>query len=35
MAPDDLDMQVIYDVSHNIAKMEQHNVSKKRKIVSL
>uniref|UniRef100_A0A1I7SGI4 3'-phosphate/5'-hydroxy nucleic acid ligase n=1 Tax=Bursaphelenchus xylophilus TaxID=6326 RepID=A0A1I7SGI4_BURXY len=24
--PDDLDMQVIYDVSHNIAKMEEHFV---------
>lgn len=24
--PDDLDMQVIYDVSHNIAKVEQHEV---------
>ena len=24
--PDDLDMQVIYDVSHNIAKTEQHLV---------
>ncbi len=24
--PDDLDMQVIYDVSHNIAKTEQHMV---------
>lgn len=23
-APDDLDMHVIYDVSHNIAKVEQH-----------
>ena len=22
--PDDLDMQVIYDVSHNIAKIEEH-----------
>ena len=22
--PDDLDMHVIYDVSHNIAKFEQH-----------
>jgi len=26
MTPDDLDMHVIYDVSHNIAKMEQHYV---------
>ncbi|CAE7518692.1 Rtcb [Symbiodinium microadriaticum] len=25
-SPDDLDMQVIYDVSHNIAKVEQHVV---------
>ena len=25
-APDDLDMQVIYDVSHNMAKFEQHMV---------
>uniref|UniRef100_A0A0G4IET4 RNA-splicing ligase RtcB homolog n=1 Tax=Chromera velia CCMP2878 TaxID=1169474 RepID=A0A0G4IET4_9ALVE len=25
-SPDDLDMQVIYDVSHNIAKIEQHMV---------
>lgn len=24
--PDDLDMQVVYDVSHNIAKVEQHMV---------
>lgn len=24
--PDDLDMNVIYDVSHNIAKVEQHVV---------
>lgn len=24
MAPDDLDMHVIYDVSHNIAKIEEH-----------
>ncbi|XP_074593862.1 rtcB RNA ligase [Brevipalpus obovatus] len=27
--PDDLDMQVIYDVSHNIAKMEKHLVGGK------
>ncbi|CAD5212774.1 unnamed protein product [Bursaphelenchus okinawaensis] len=27
MTPDDLDMQVIYDVSHNIAKMEEHFVN--------
>ncbi|KAM9989314.1 hypothetical protein ACTFIY_005356 [Dictyostelium cf. discoideum] len=25
--PDDLDMHVIYDVSHNIAKFEEHNVN--------
>lgn len=25
-APDDLDIGVVYDVSHNIAKVEQHNV---------
>lgn len=25
--PDDLDMQVIYDVSHNMAKIEQHMVN--------
>ena len=24
MDPDDLDMHVIYDVSHNIAKFEEH-----------
>jgi len=24
--PDDLDMQLIYDVSHNIAKVEEHIV---------
>ena len=29
--PDDLDMHVIYDVSHNIAKMEQHMVDGKPK----
>ena len=29
MSPDDLDMQVIYDVSHNIAKVEQHVVDGK------
>ena len=23
-APDDLDMHVIYDVSHNVAKVEEH-----------
>ncbi|RWS17332.1 hypothetical protein B4U79_11484 [Dinothrombium tinctorium] len=27
--PDDLDMQVIYDVSHNIAKIEEHMVNGK------
>lgn len=26
VSPDDLDMQVIYDVSHNIAKVEEHMV---------
>lgn len=31
MAPDDLDMHVIYDVSHNIAKVEQHIVDGKLK----
>lgn len=29
--PDDLDMNVIYDVSHNIAKVEQHMVDGKLK----
>ena len=29
--PDDLDMQVIYDVSHNIAKEEEHIVDGQRK----
>ena len=29
--PDDLDMHVIYDVSHNIAKVEEHVVDGKRK----
>ncbi|XP_046439875.1 RNA-splicing ligase RtcB homolog [Daphnia pulex] len=29
--PDDLDMHVIYDVSHNIAKVEQHTVDGKLK----
>lgn len=24
MTPDDLDMHIIYDVSHNIAKVEEH-----------
>lgn len=31
MSPDDLDMHVIYDVSHNIAKIEQHVVDGKLK----
>ena len=31
LALDDLDMHVIYDVSHNIAKMEEHIVNGKRK----
>jgi hypothetical protein len=30
-APDDLDMHVIYDVSHNIAKIEEHIVDGKQK----
>ncbi len=25
-SPDDLDMHVVYDVSHNIAKVEEHYV---------
>ena len=29
MDPDDLDMHVIYDVSHNIAKFEEHTGKKK------
>ncbi|XP_071171004.1 RNA-splicing ligase RtcB homolog isoform X1 [Mytilus edulis] len=29
--PDDLDMQVIYDVSHNIAKFEEHYIDGKQK----
>lgn len=29
MTPDDLDMHVIYDVSHNIAKVEEHIVDGK------
>ena len=35
--PDDLDMHVIYDVSHNIAKVEEHFVDGKPKtlLVSL
>lgn len=31
MTPDDLDMHVIYDVSHNIAKTEEHMVDGKQK----
>lgn len=31
MSADDLDMHVIYDVSHNIAKIEQHVVDGKLK----
>lgn len=31
MTPDDLDMHVIYDVSHNIAKTEEHIVDGKLK----
>lgn len=30
-SPDDLDMQLIYDVSHNIAKVEQHYIDGKEK----
>lgn len=29
--PDDLDMHVIYDVSHNIAKVEEHMVDGRQK----
>jgi hypothetical protein len=29
--PDDLDMQVIYDVSHNIAKFEEHYLDGKQR----
>lgn len=29
--PDDLDMHIIYDVSHNIAKVEEHMVDGKLK----
>ncbi len=29
--PDDLDMHVIYDVSHNIAKVEEHFIDGKQK----
>jgi len=31
MTPDDLDMHVIYDVSHNIAKIEQHMIGGRRR----
>lgn len=31
MTPDDLDMHVIYDVSHNIAKVEEHMLDGKQK----
>ena len=31
LSPDDLDMHVIYDVSHNIAKIEEHMVDGKQK----
>jgi tRNA-splicing ligase RtcB len=31
LTPDDLDMHVIYDVSHNIAKIEEHIVDGKQK----
>lgn len=31
MSPDDLDMHVIYDVSHNIAKIEKHVIDGKLK----
>lgn len=31
MSPDDLDMHVIYDVSHNIAKIEEHVIDGKMK----
>ena len=34
--PDDLDMHVIYDVSHNIAKIEEHvSVHRKLSLVSI
>ncbi len=29
--PDDLDMHIIYDVSHNIAKVEEHMIDGKQK----
>jgi hypothetical protein len=35
MSPDDLDMHVIYDVSHNIAKVEEHVVDGKVKTLLL
>ncbi|KAL2719146.1 tRNA-splicing ligase RtcB [Vespula squamosa] len=31
LSPDDLDMHVIYDVSHNVAKIEEHMVGGKQK----
>lgn len=31
MTPDDLDMHVIYDVSHNVAKIEEHMVDGRQK----
>lgn len=31
MTPDDLDMHVIYDVSHNVAKIEEHIVDGRQK----
>ena len=31
LAPDDLDMHVIYDVSHNIAKVEEHFIDGRQK----
>ncbi|VDK51728.1 unnamed protein product [Anisakis simplex] len=33
MSPDDLDMHVIYDVSHNIAKMEEHLIDDRPKLL--
>ena len=30
-SPDDLDMQLIYDVSHNVAKIEEHVIDGKQK----
>lgn len=34
-SPDDLDMQLVYDVSHNIAKFEEHIVDGKQKTLCL